>query len=147
MLLSSLLPGLRRLRAPLVSGVLLLLAAALLLHRHLEGVAQESDRSTTFDSLLQWIGRPGLVAGTLILAYLIGSVLLSAVRVLILRAYSGAVRRGLSSYADHTADDAPPHGGPSSTSFMNGIIIRIPKLGIGGLFRTHLRLCRGYLQS
>lgn len=79
-MLTSLLPGLRDLRAPLVSGSLVLFSSVLLLGGHLDDLSAPTGRSERLDALLAWIGRPGLTAAALIGAYLIGSIVTSVSR-------------------------------------------------------------------
>jgi hypothetical protein len=78
--LASLLPGLRDLRAPLVAGTLLLFSVALFLTDSLDDASSASGRSNGLNDLVAWIGRPGLLAATLLASYLVGSILVGATR-------------------------------------------------------------------
>lgn len=80
---ASLLPGFRQLRAPLISGSLLLCALALFLHNALSGIIETDRRSDFLTTLIHWIGRPGLTAAALLAAYLVGSMMTASIRFLV----------------------------------------------------------------
>jgi hypothetical protein len=79
-MLASLLPGLRELRAPLTSGVLTIFSLALFFGDAFDSVATNGGRSDNLTRVVDWIGRPGLVAAALLAAYLIGTMLNGVVR-------------------------------------------------------------------
>jgi hypothetical protein len=78
--LASLLPGLRDLRAPFVSGVLILVSVALLAGGVVDDVTQRDSQSDRLGELVSWIGRPGVVAAASMAAYLVGSLAVTLVR-------------------------------------------------------------------
>jgi hypothetical protein len=72
-MLTSLLPGLRDVRAPLASGVLILFSMLLFFGGHVDQVGTESGRSELLSDMISWVDRPGIVAIALFTSYLIGS--------------------------------------------------------------------------
>ena len=79
-MITSLLPGLRDLRAPLVAGSLVLVACLLFFGGHVDSVSTQGGRSDRLDDLVAWIGRPGLMIAALLAAYLVGSLLVALAR-------------------------------------------------------------------
>jgi hypothetical protein len=72
--LGVLLPGVRDVRAPLVAGALLLVAAYLLLFDSADSVVTSSEVSPGLESLYELLGRNGLLAAAALVAYLVGTV-------------------------------------------------------------------------
>lgn len=79
-MLTNLLPGLRELRAPLIAGVLLLVSVVLFFSDNAHEFSSSDSRGAPLADLISWAGRPGLVATTFIAAYLVGSIVVSAMR-------------------------------------------------------------------
>ncbi|GAA3140079.1 hypothetical protein [Streptomyces echinatus] len=74
-MLASLLPGIRELRAPLVTGYIYLLALLLLYGNKVPtNVAADSPLKLPYD-LVGWLGKPTAIAVSTFVAYLVGSVL------------------------------------------------------------------------
>jgi hypothetical protein len=71
--LTSILPGLRQVRAPLVSGYLLLIGLWLIFHSRFDDLENAGHHSQAIDTLGRLLGRPGELAVFAFVAYLVGS--------------------------------------------------------------------------
>lgn len=95
-MLASFLPGLRDLRAPFVSGVLVLVTLALVGRGTVESATSEGGSSQALEDLVRWVGRPGLGAVLSLAAYLVGSLVVGLTR----GAVKGVNRKALNAMAE-----------------------------------------------
>jgi hypothetical protein len=82
-MLAATLPGLRDLRAPLAAGYLWLLALYLLLVHHVPTHEHATGVLADLYALAKAVGRPGLVAASAFIAYVLGTLSLDATAVLL----------------------------------------------------------------
>jgi hypothetical protein len=78
-MLSSLLPGIRQLRAPFVAGVISMVAVYLLLDKQIDTLIQPSAADPGVETIVSLLGLGGRLAVGAIAAYLVGSLILQAI--------------------------------------------------------------------
>ncbi|GII25409.1 hypothetical protein [Planosporangium mesophilum] len=74
-MLMGLLPALRDLRAPLVAGYIVVVAAYLAFHDHVPSSGKATGALRSLYELAQWTGNSGVLVGATFLAFLAGSVI------------------------------------------------------------------------
>lgn len=129
-MLASLLPGLRDVRAPFVSGSLVLASLYLLFGQRAGAVTSGRGRTENLDDLVSWLGRPGLAAATSLAAYLVGSLVVTVVRTLLKRVNEHAIDRVADRVDQENQSDVP-----TTTTVWNGLLL-------GEVFRSGPRRLR-----
>jgi hypothetical protein len=79
-MLSSLLPGIREIRAPFVAGFIFLVALYLLLDKQITVLTQPSSADAGVKMVMKWLDSTGRLAVAGIVAYLVGALVLQAMQ-------------------------------------------------------------------
>ena len=101
-MLTSLLPGVRQLRAPFAAGAVTLASAYLLLYPVMAKKGGAVDPAV--ESLLDFVGRGGLVATVAVAAYLLGTIILVVVQVAAGAVDHSVLQRSLTNWREGRKD-------------------------------------------